>query len=555
QTAYHRKYNRSAKALEATRRAGELTAQLADGKQVFWLDVNHVFLCPDGTINTNLMPDLIHPNAAGAEAWAQAIEPTLAQLMGDKPLAVDTPANSALIPVPKLENDSYDWHARHADVLRIKDSINPEVVLIGDSITHFWGGEPKANHVNGPLSWQSAFGKYRTLNLGFGWDRIQNVLWRIDHGELDGLHPRVIVLHIGTNNTSETPNARQNTPAEIAEGVSAILRRIRAKTPHARIILMAVFPREQKPDHPRRAQISEINRLLAPFGKLPGITLLDIGPKLLQPDGTLSREIMADFCHPTDKGYQIWADALQPVLAAGSEKTPLLPPGPELNLRLTAPIKTWDEALPLGNGTMGVLLWGEGNLLRLSLDRGDLWDERPSKRFTEVRDKFNWATMQQLVASNRMAEFNDIYDSNYDYNGPPTKLPAGRVEITLEPAQTVEAFELNLATAEGIARLKGGGAARALVNAAAVDNPVAIVRIDGPPLKDIQLKMPDSVKLLGYPAPRTGEAEGLRWFEQEAADGFSYAICAGWKRAGNATLVALTVSTRGEGKSPQAVAK
>ena len=78
---------------------------------------------------------------------------------------------------------------------------------------------------------------------------------------------------------------------------------------------MAVFPREQKPDHPRRAQIGEINSLLTPFGKLPGITLLDLGPRLLQPDGTISREIMSDFCHPTDKGYQVWADALRQLLA------------------------------------------------------------------------------------------------------------------------------------------------------------------------------------------------------------------------------------------------
>jgi len=97
-----------------------------------------------------------------------------------------------------------------------------------------------------------------------------------------------------------------------------------------------------------------------------------------------------------------------------------------LNLRLTAPIQTWDEAIPLGNGALGVLLWGEGHTLRCSLDRGDLWDERPSRRFLEVRDRFTWETMQQLVASNRMAEFNDIFDSNYDYEGPPTKLPAGR---------------------------------------------------------------------------------------------------------------------------------
>ena len=222
-------FNSSAQCIETCRRAGELTARLADGKQVFWLDVNQVFLRVDGTINTDLMWDLLHPSPAGAEAWAQAIEPTLAKLMDDKPLAVEVPSNSALIPVPKLENDSYDWYARHADVLRVKDGLNPEVVLIGDSITHFWGGEPKAKQANGPRSWQSTFGPYRTLNLGFGWDRIQNVLWRLDHGELDGLHPRVIVLHIGTNNTSDTANARENTPTEIANGIGAIVQRIRAK--------------------------------------------------------------------------------------------------------------------------------------------------------------------------------------------------------------------------------------------------------------------------------------------------------------------------------------
>ncbi len=230
-------------------------------------------------------------------------------------------------------------------------------------------------------------------------------------------------------------------------------------------------------------------------------------------------------------------------------------PDASLNLKLAAPIKTWDEAIPLGNGTMGVLLWGEGNTLRLSLDRGDLWDERPSKRFTEVRDRFNWRTMQELVASKRMDEFNDIFDSNYDYNGPPTKLPAGRVEITLDEAQAVEAFELNLATAEGLVQFKGGGELRAFVNAANVTQPVALIQIPGPPFKNLRLKTPDSVKKLGYGPPRTGEAEGLRWFEQEAAEGFAYAVCAGWKRVGDSTLLAVTVATRAEGQSPQAVAR
>lgn len=149
-------------------------------------------------------------------------------------------------------------------------------------------------------------------------------------------------------------------------------------------------------------------------------------------------------------------------------------PDRALNPELAAPIQTWDEAIPLGNGTMGVLLWGETNRLRLSLDRGDLWDERPSKQHVQTRDRFNWRTMQQFVASNRMAEFHDVFDANYDYNGPPTKLPAGRLEITLAAAQSVEAFALNLASAEGVARLKSGGEVRVFVNAAVVPHPVAL---------------------------------------------------------------------------------
>ena len=268
-------------------------------------------------------------------------------------------------------------------------------------------------------------------------------------------------------------------------------------------------------------------------------------------------EIMHLPCLKTIRSGFVAALLASVALLTGMLSAPAKPSPPEasLNLKLAAPIKTWDEAVPLGNGTMGVLLWGETNRLRLSLDRGDLWDERPSKAFLRVRDKFNWATLQQLVASNRMDEFNEICDANYDYNTSPTKLPAGRVEITLDESQMVEAFELNLATAEGVVHGKAGELARVFVNAGNVPEPVALVRIAGPPLKDVRLKTPASVKKLNYPAPRTGEADGLRWFEQEAADGFAYAICAAWKRVGDSTLLAVTVATSGEGKSPQAVAE
>ena len=298
-------------------RASELAMKLADNKRVFFCDVNHVFLNLDGSIKRELMPDWLHPNPEGAKRWAQAMEPMLAELMGDKSRDTEISANTAIVPVPKLENDSYDWYARHAAVLRIKDEIDPEIVLVGDSITHFWGGEPKGNSANGPKAFASVFGPYRVLNLGFGWDRTQNVLWRFDRGEFDGLHPRTVVIHIGTNNTSQTEHARQNTPAEIVAGIAAICGRVRSKSPGARIILMQVMPREEKPDNPRRAQIAEINRLLVDFAKANHFDLLDLAPKLLNADGTLPSSLMPDFCHPNEKGYTIWADALRPLLGPG----------------------------------------------------------------------------------------------------------------------------------------------------------------------------------------------------------------------------------------------
>lgn len=230
------------------------------------------------------------------------------------------------------------------------------------------------------------------------------------------------------------------------------------------------------------------------------------------------------------------------------------PPPPELNLKLAAPIRTWDEAVPLGNGTMGVLMWGEGDTLRLSLDRGDLWDERPSKQRVAVDKRFNWAAMQRMVAENKMGEFGEVFDSNYDYNGPPTKLPAGRVEVKLAGSRKLDAFELNLASAEGIARLSGGGEIRAMVDAAHVEPPVSLVRFPGD-IADVKLLSPESVKLLGYPPPQLHEAHGLRCFEQNAADGFSYAVCAAWKKAGDETLLAVTVATNREGKSAFEVAE
>jgi lysophospholipase L1-like esterase/predicted esterase len=297
-------------------RASEIVEKLADGKHVFFCDVNHVFLNLDGTIKHELMSDWLHPNPAGARLWAQTMEPMLSELMGDASRDTEQPTNTAIVPMPKLEENGYDWFGRHDEILKIKATVNPDVVFIGDSITHAWGGVPALGSTRvGEKVLQSTLGAYRILNLGFGWDRTQNVLWRLDHGELDGLHPRAVVIHIGPNNTSPTEHARQNTPAEIVGGLKEICGRIRSKIPQTKIVLMTVFPREKDPANPRRAQINEINRQLAEFAKAAQLTLVDIGPKMLAPDGTLPAEMAADYCHPTEKGYQIWADSILPLIA------------------------------------------------------------------------------------------------------------------------------------------------------------------------------------------------------------------------------------------------
>lgn len=229
--------------------------------------------------------------------------------------ADDRPANNAIVPAGKLENDFYNWEQRHADVMAVKDALKPEVVLLGDSITHLWGGEPNQPGGNrGAQAWKTLFGERKVLNLGFGWDRTQNALKRIELGELDRLDPKAVVIHIGTNNLAGTKNARENTPAEIAEAIGVIVERVQAKCPNAQVILMAIFPRGQKPEDPKRAKLAEINKLIAPLGAKPRVKFLDITQKWLQPDGTISKDVMPDFLHPNEKGYTIWADALREVL-------------------------------------------------------------------------------------------------------------------------------------------------------------------------------------------------------------------------------------------------
>jgi lysophospholipase L1-like esterase len=256
-------------------------------------------------------PKDVHFTTAGYSRLAQRVARVIETALPPAP-----GVNPAIVPIGKLENDSYGWEERHEAAMKVKETLKPEIVLIGDSITHFWGGEPDGGNKGnrGPESWKALFGERKVLNLGFGWDRTQNVLQRIELGELDGLDPKLIVIHIGTNNLAGTAHYRAGTPAQIAEGVTAVVERAQAKCPNAQIILMAIFPRGKGATNPHRESISEINKLLAPLAQKPRVTFLDITDKWLTPDGAVSRELMPDFLHPNEKGYQIWAEALRPLL-------------------------------------------------------------------------------------------------------------------------------------------------------------------------------------------------------------------------------------------------
>ena len=224
-------------------------------------------------------------------------------LPGAKPLL------STLVPCTQDRDwPVYDWAKRHAAVTKIATERKASLVFIGDSITQMFGGEPHDRGQPGKDVWEKYYGQRNAVNLGFGYDFIENTLWRLQHGELDGAAAKVVVVHIGTN------NAGKNTPEEIATGVRALLDEIQQRQPQSHVILMAIFPRGAKPDA-MRTKLDTTNKLLAQFAAPGRVTFLDIGTKFLQPDGTITREVMGDYLHPTAKGYEIWAEAMEPVLS------------------------------------------------------------------------------------------------------------------------------------------------------------------------------------------------------------------------------------------------
>jgi len=223
-------------------------------------------------------------------------------------LRADEPANYAIQPVlhPGTE-------ARHESFNEISKKGEAQLVFLGDSITHGW-------EKGGKEVWEKYWAPLKAANFGIGGDRTEHVLWRLEHGNFDGLQPKEIVIMIGTNNTGHQgrPQAELNgatyacTAQQTADGVKAILNQLEAKCPGAKILLLAIFPRGATPEDKFRKQNEETNAIIKGFADNKKVYFMDISAKFLEADGTLSKEIMPDLLHPNAKGYEIWAEAIEP---------------------------------------------------------------------------------------------------------------------------------------------------------------------------------------------------------------------------------------------------
>ncbi|MEQ1562621.1 MAG: GDSL-type esterase/lipase family protein, partial [Nitrospiraceae bacterium] len=177
------------------------------------------------------------------------------------------------------------------------------LVMIGDSITQGWGNE-------GRRVWDTYYGHRRAVNLGFNSDRTEHVLWRLNHGEIDGMSPTLVVLMIGTNNTG----AHHDPPEETAAGVHAILTTLRTRLPASKILLLGLFPRAASADDPIRLINGAVNDHLRAYADNQHIFFMDLSRHFLDVSGRLSQDLMPDYLHPNEHGYQVWADGMEDMI-------------------------------------------------------------------------------------------------------------------------------------------------------------------------------------------------------------------------------------------------
>lgn len=190
------------------------------------------------------------------------------------------------------------WDKKHAEDALVAQYDQVDLLFVGDSITEGWDWQ----------IWEKNFKPLKAANFGIGGDHTGNVLWRLQHGAIGNIQPKLIVLLIGVNNVGHL----NESPTQIAAGVSAVVKQLQLAWPNSKILLNGVFPFEQAATSPKRKLINDLNKKIATLGDNKTVFFKNYGHLLLQNDGSISPDIMPDFLHPNAKGYQIWADAMTP---------------------------------------------------------------------------------------------------------------------------------------------------------------------------------------------------------------------------------------------------
>ena len=278
---------------ETAERMNEASRQAIDSlrrlgvKNIHHLHKDSINMPMDGCV------DNIHPTDLGMQVYADAYEKIVRKIL-NMPVGKITTTR----PVSqRREPDIYEWKERHAAILKKLQTGNAERVIIGNSITHYWGGEPGREH--GSRSWREEMEPAGFVNLGFGWDRVENVLWRVYHGELDGYRAKEVVLMIGTNNLG------LNSENEIVDGLKFLLDQIRVRQPNAVIKVVGLLPRRGKEE-----VVRTINRQISEMAALHNYRYVDVGSRLLTADGKVDERLFLDGLHPNEKGYSLIVEDL-----------------------------------------------------------------------------------------------------------------------------------------------------------------------------------------------------------------------------------------------------
>ncbi|MCB1230487.1 MAG: GDSL family lipase [Verrucomicrobiae bacterium] len=232
-----------------------------------------------------------------------------AAVLGLAPLSFAETATKSLALSPALHPGT---EKKHESFNEISQQGEAQLVFLGDSITAGWSGKGKE-------VWEKYWAPMKAANFGIGGDRTEHILWRLQHGNYDGLKPKLTVLMIGTNNTGHEGRAMaehggvvyHSSAEETTEGVTAIVNLLKKKQPQMKILLLAIFPRGANNDDPKRQTNQAINEMIKKLADDKTVYYMNINQDFLEADGTLSKDIMPDLLHPNEAGYEIWAKAIE----------------------------------------------------------------------------------------------------------------------------------------------------------------------------------------------------------------------------------------------------